>query len=365
MADELSDGLYESVLTESLRQRLETSTNIFAELGDLEDPLLDNALAQLIATRARERLSQVQTASGKVALVNSWLQGRLQDRDPVSTPPQELRSLHRDPSRIGGLPRTHGRISETSLLTNAVGDAAINVQVGAELRTADSVDLVCAFIRWTGIRTLLDSLHEASARGISIRILTSTYTGTTERAAIDRLVREFGAQVRISYETQSTRLHAKAWLFNRATGFGTAYVGSSNLTKAAMVDGLEWNVRVSEARDPHVLEKFRTTYESYWASGAFIPYNPDTHAVTLDEALRLAGGASRDGAPLLSGLEVTPRPHQVRILAALTHEREFEKHHRNLIVAATGTGKTVVAGLDYKRLRMTSGELRLLVGVHR
>ena len=97
--------------------------------------------------------------------------------------------------------------------------------------------------------------------------------------------------MRISYETQSTRLHAKAWLFRRATGFGTAYVGSSNLTKAAMVDGLEWNVRVSEARDPQVLQKFRTTYESYWSSGSFIPYDPDTDAETLDEALRLAGSA--------------------------------------------------------------------------
>ena len=309
-------------------------------------------------------MSERQRTEDKIALANVWLRG-LDGREVVPVPPKELRSVHRDPARIGGLPRIHGRISETSLLTNAVGDAAINVQVGAELRTADSVDLVCAFIRWTGIRTLLDSLNEARSRDVPIRVLTTTYTGTTERAALDRLVREYGAEVRISYETQSTRLHAKAWLFHRNTGFGTAYVGSSNLTKAAMVDGLEWNVRVSEARDPHVLEKFRTTYESYWTSGAFIPYNPDTDAATLDEALRLAGGASHDGAALLSGLEVTPRPHQVRILEALTHEREVEKHHRNLVVAATGTGKTVVAGLDYKRLRTTSGELRLLFVAHR
>ena len=364
MADEMSDGVYELVVTESLRQRLEESKDIFAELGDLDGPALDGALMALVTARAHGQLERAATNKEKIALANVWLRG-LDGREVVPGPPRELRSVHRDPARIGGLPRIHGRISETSLLTNAVGDAAINVQVGAELRTADSVDLVCAFIRWTGIRTLLDSLDEARSRNVAIRVLTTTYTGTTERAALDRLVREYGAEVRISYETQSTRLHAKAWLFHRNTGFGTAYVGSSNLTKAAMVDGLEWNVRVSETRDPHVLEKFRTTYESYWTSGAFIPYDPDTDAATLDEALRLAGGAEHDGAALLSGLEVTPRPHQVRILEALTHEREVEKHHRNLVVAATGTGKTVVAGLDFKRLRTTSGELRLLFVAHR
>lgn len=365
MGDAMPDGLYELVLTESLRERLESASDVFVELGTPEGSSLDNALADMIATRVKHRLAQVENPSSKVALVNSWLRGRMEDRDPILSPPQELRSLHRDSSRIGGLPRPVGRVSDTALLTNASGDAAINVQIGAELRTADSVDLVCAFIRWTGIRTLLDSLHEARERGVPIRVLTSTYTGTTERTALDRLVCEFGAEVRISYETQSTRLHAKAWLFNRGTGFSTAYVGSSNLTKAAMIDGLEWNVKVSEARDPHVFEKFRTTYDSYWTGGAFLPYDPDADAATLDEALRIASGSSGEYVPLLSGLEVTPRPHQVRILEALTHEREANGHHHNLVVAATGTGKTVVAGLDYKRLRTTSGDLRMLFVAHR
>jgi superfamily II DNA or RNA helicase/HKD family nuclease len=366
MSDSLPDGLYELVITDSLRRRIAESPDAFSELRDLSPEVLDRALSAHVSDRMLGHLQQATDAAHKVALVNSLLQAldAAKGGDPVAEPPKELLSIHRDNSRIGGLPRTHGRIGETGLLTNAAGDASINVEVGAELRTADSVDLVCAFIRWTGIRTLLAGLTEAHARGVPIRVLTTTYTGTTEREALDRLVREFGAEVRISYETQSTRLHAKAWLFRRATGFGTAYVGSSNLTKAAMVDGLEWNVRVSEARDPQVLEKFHTTYESYWSSGSFIPYDPDTDAATLDEALRLAGGAAGGGV-LLSGLEVTPRPHQIRILEELAHEREANGHHRNLVVAATGIGKTVVAGLDYKRLRTTLGKLRLLFVAHR
>ncbi|MCL3818968.1 DUF3427 domain-containing protein [Aeromicrobium wangtongii] len=365
MPDKLSDGLYELVVTEALRDQITGSDDAFAELLDISPEVIDRALTAHLSQRILTELQAAGTVESKVAIANAVLRTILPpDPDPVIAPPQELLSVHRDKARIGGLARTRARLSETNLLTNAAGDAAINVEVGAELRTADSVDLVCAFIRWTGIRTLLAGLTEAHERGVPIRILTTTYTGTTEREALDRLAREFGAEVRISYETQSTRLHAKAWLFTRNTGFGTAYVGSSNLTRAAMVDGLEWNVRVSETRDPHVLQKFSTTFESYWSSGSFIPYDPDTDAATLDEALRLASGASESG-QLLSGLEVTPRPHQVRILEELTHERETNHHHRNLVVAATGTGKTVVAGLDYKRLRTTHGNQRLLFVAHR
>lgn len=365
MSDSLSDGLYELVVTDALLRRIDASADAFAEVSDIAPDAIEQALTTHVSARLLERLRQIAEPASKIALANAVL-ADIDAAKPgfVPTPARELLSIHRDKARLGGLARTQGRVGETGLLTNAAGDAAINVEVGAELRTADSVDLVCAFIRWTGIRTLLPGLLEARERRVPLRILTTTYTGTTEREALDRLVREFGAEVRISYETHSTRLHAKAWLFGRQTGFGTAYVGSSNLTKAAMVDGLEWNVRVSEARDPHVLEKFSTTFESYWASGTFIPYDPETDSATLDEALRLAAGDAGNHS-LLSGLEVTPRPHQVRILEELTRERDIHGHHRNLVVAATGTGKTVVAGLDYKRLRARHGDLRLLFVAHR
>ncbi|RYF48766.1 MAG: DUF3427 domain-containing protein, partial [Comamonadaceae bacterium] len=253
----------------------------------------------------RERLRKANDAEEITGIANDVLHVLGATEETIDASARELRSVHRDAKRVGGLPRPTGRLSETALLTNARGDASIGAEVGAELRTADRVDLVCAFIRWTGLRTIADSLREAQLRRVPVRVLTTTYMGATEREAIDRLVEDFGAEVRISYETQSTRLHAKAWLFHRDSGFGTAYIGSSNLSRAAMLDGLEWNVRVSHARDPHIIEKFATTYDSYWESGVFLPYDPATDAATLDEALRIAGansGGSPSGA-LLSGLE--------------------------------------------------------------
>ncbi len=114
--------------------------------------------------------------------------------------------------------------------------------------------------------------------------------GATERRAIDELVHRYGAEVKISYETQATRLHAKAWLFRRDSGFDTAYVGSSNLSQAALLDGLEWNVRLSSVGTPALLQKFEVTFDSYWAQRAFQSYDPERDGEKLDAALERNGG---------------------------------------------------------------------------
>ncbi len=260
-------------------------------------------------------------------------------------------------------------LSETSLITNSSDDPSLGAELRAELATADRIDLLCAFVKWYGIRVLEDSLRAAKERGVPIRVITTTYIGATDRLALDRLVRDFGAQVKVNYELRSTRLHAKAWLFRRKSGFDTAYVGSSNLSKAALLDGLEWNVRLSSIATPAVLNKFEATFDAYWNDIAFESYDPDNHGERLDQALAQAGGSASatDLKINLSGLEVRPFPHQRDMLERLHVEREIRGRHRNLLVAATGTGKTVMAALDYRRLsrgRRTK-QPRLLFVAHR
>ncbi|OSC44047.1 hypothetical protein B5181_43530, partial [Streptomyces sp. 4F] len=116
------------------------------------------------------------------------------------------------------------------------------------------------------------------------------YMGATERRALDRLVDAYGAEVRVNYELRSTRLHAKAWLFGRNSGYHTAYVGSSNLSRAALLHGLEWNVRLSSIATPDVIDKFTTTFDSYWNNPSFEPYDPREDGERLDDALARAGG---------------------------------------------------------------------------
>lgn len=129
-------------------------------------------------------------------------------------------------------------LSRSDLLVNGRGEPALAHEVAAELTSADQVDLLCAFIKWYGLRLVVEPLAALCEQGRQVRVITTTYVGATERRALDELVR-LGAEVKISFETQRTRLHAKAWLFRRRSGFDTAYVGSSNLSRSALLDGLE------------------------------------------------------------------------------------------------------------------------------
>ena len=248
---------------------------------------------------------------------------------------------------------------DTTLLTNAPGEPRVGSQVLTEIDSADDIDVVMAFVRRSGLLPFAGALREHCARGRRLRVLTTTYTGTTEAKALDMLA-DLGAEVRVSYDLSTTRLHAKAWLFRRNTAFSTAYVGSSNLTHSAQIAGVEWNVRVSGARNPDVIEKVRGVFESYWQGGDFVPYDAREFRRELERSRR----ADDRSSIFLSPVEIRLEPFQERLLELIEVSRKHG-YHRNLLVSATGTGKTVMAAVDYVRLRSTLRHPRLLFVAHR
>ena len=258
-------------------------------------------------------------------------------------------------------------LNDAALLTNAKGDPSLISEIRSEISTADNVDLLCAFVKWSGLSLLEPELRALTERGGKLRVITTTYIGATERRALDRLVEKLGAEVKVQYEINSTRLHAKSWYFHRNSGWDTAYVGSSNLSVPAMTEGVEWNVRLSKQQTGQLLSKFMLTFESYWADSSYRLYNPEVDAKRLDLALSQASGKTqKESSIILGGLDVRPYPHQEEILEKLRVERSIHGNHRNLVVAATGTGKTVVAALDYRDNLSTPGRYpRLLFVAHR
>jgi superfamily II DNA or RNA helicase/HKD family nuclease len=373
---DLKAGVHERLVTQELHDRLDVLQSagwkiIDDEVGEESTP---HVLARFIGEAIGQRLRQLPRKDQVVAAnqIMKALAANAPDPDAtvsaITDGPRQLLGLA-EPEAPGVYAiRPLTPLSETALITNAPDDPNLGAELRAELATANQVDLLCAFVKWHGIRVLEDSLRAAKKRGVRIRVITTTYMGATDRNAVDRLVRDFGAEVKVNYEIRSTRLHAKAWLFRRDTGFDTAYVGSSNLSKAALLDGLEWNVRLSSVATPRVLDKFEATFDAYWDDPAFELYDPDRDGTRLADALNQAGtGPSADLQINLSGLEVRPYPHQQDMLERLRIEREIHGHHENLLVAATGTGKTVMAALDYRWLsRKRGGELpRLLFVAHR
>ena len=370
-------GIYESLLTDQLNHELEQADDLLAEYGTVDEAEQALTIARHLAPIIERAMRGVGAAEDRVELVRRILEV-LPNAHAVGEALHQIEpgkiSRLDEVARAGGLakprlPRPATPFSDAALMTNARHEPTLAAELRTELASADYVDLLCAFVKWQGLRLLEDQLNELRRRGVTLRVITTTYLGATDARALDALVNEFGADVRINYETDRTRLHAKAWLLRRNTGFHTAYVGSSNLSHAALVDGLEWNVRLSAISTPHLLEKFRATFDSYWENREFELYRPSEDGDRLRAALETASGnRARDGITVtLSGLEVHPKPFQAEILEELDAERTIHDRHRNLIVAATGTGKTVIAALDHRRLaRDTHGhDLTLLFVAHR
>lgn len=364
-SDQPQPGLYERLLSEGETAALDGITGRQASVDRVDDVdapsivahHLSQQLAQVLreaAPKDREALARLlsesiasvaATAGSQVPKIEQPLR-RLAAIEPLA-PTGEVMPIARPLTPIG----------TTSLMTNAPDEPAVGREIEAEIDSAESIDLVLAFIRWTGIRTLLAPLRRHVERGRQVRVVTTIYTGSTEARALDAL-RDLGAEIKVSYDTNTTRLHAKAWLFRRDSGFSTAYVGSSNLTHSAQVTGLEWNVRAAESANPEVIAGFERVFESYWADPHFEAYDPDRFTREIGRQ------RSADDDAIATPFEIEPYPFQQDMLDKLAFERS-RGHDNTLVVAATGTGKTIIAALDYRRLRSELPRSRLLFLAHR
>lgn len=375
MAD-LTQGPYEHLFTQQLASRLLQLDKALVQHRPLDPADSHEYLTRHLAVLVSRALRAVPGSGDdklhrQVEFANR-IAAAITELDPAAATPDDQiidarNLLHAiaapptPPAEPTFPPRPSTPLSTGALLVNGRHQPRIGHEVTHEMASADSVDLLCAFITWHGLRIIEPALRELRDRGGRLRVITTTYLGATDQRALDRLA-ELGAEIKVSYETRTTRLHAKAWLFRRDTGLTTAYVGSSNLSKAALVDGLEWNVRISNVEQPHVIATFGATFEDYWNDPAFEDYQPARDAERLRRALR---GEKREGtATEIANLDVRPYPYQAVILADLDAERKVHGRHRNLVVMATGTGKTVVAALDYRRLHREGSVDSLLFVAH-
>ena len=308
------DGLHEQLLTRHVRRELEALADLVQDVAAVDPADQAHVLARHLSAALVRALESASGDEERADLANAVL-ALLEDADWLDLPIEQLVRLTRTACPgVFTYPSTRpsAPLSEVALLTNSPHEPSLGAEIKAEMASADDVALLCAFVKWHGLRLLDAELARLRDRAVPLRVITSTYMGATERVALDRLVRDFDAEVRVQYDIRRTRLHAKAWLFSRATGFDTAYVGSSNLSRSAMLDGLEWNVRLSRVATPTLTEKFRAVFDTYWNDATYELYDPELDGESLDEALAEAGGLRlTDRVTVsLSGLAVRPYPHQ-------------------------------------------------------
>lgn len=375
---ELFDGLYDRLITETLSTALSNDDNYAVEPLQVEDAperlaahlaeQLTNILDDLEGDGAEKLQRQLDLINTLLIDVRLRFAHSSSNGEAVSSPAQVLRAVHRQISPPL-LPDTG--LALPWLFTAGKGSPSLLNELRRELTACDQVDILVSFITHSGVRKLLDILQSITAVGADgqartkLRVLTTTYTGATEIRALDELAALPGCEIRVSLDGRRSRLHAKAWLFQRKTGFGSAYVGSANLSGAALMGGLEWTVKFTERGQADLFERAKAHFETLWEDNEFQTYDPGNpqHRIALGEALKREAGDELIARPTYFDLE--PKTYQQEMLEQLQNEREHGRL-RNLLVSATGTGKTVIAAFDYRRIcAECKGRPRLLFVAHR
>lgn len=252
-------------------------------------------------------------------------------------------------------------IAFSSLLTGKKGEPTLVHELIREIRTSESIDMLVSFVKYSGLRLILDDLIEFT-KTKKLRIITTSYMGASDYKAIEKLSFLPNTEVKVTFDTERTRLHAKAYYFERYTGFSTAYIGSSNLSNVAISSGLEWNVKISEYTSLDVINKFKGVFDSYWNDDEFITFDFENEdlKIKLKEALK-----PKKNEVSLKYFDLKPYPFQMEILDELEAERNIYNSFRNLIISATGTGKTMISAFDYKKFRIKNKTSKLLFIAHR
>lgn len=368
----LKQGIYEHIINQETEQKIYEAEHlgfvcVQQPIDGAESPQM---LANYLANAIRQKLEDTEEQQDRVNLINRIMAdaGLLDDRQIVKPADllaevmtQQQSALQNQSNTRTIRPISGFRVS--NLFTGGSSTLSLGEEIRREIASADEICFIVSFLKVSGVRILLDDLKRFCSReGTRLRIITTTYCGATQGKAIEQLAALPNTEIRISYNTDIERLHAKSYIFVRNSGMNTAYIGSSNLSKSAHTEGLEWNMRVTSVENPHIIKTVLATFEMYWNSpnfedfriGGIEKFNKEIHrnifhTETSDFVYQ----------------RYTLLPHQKQILDKLRVEREDRGNFKNLIVAATGTGKTVISAFDYQEFARTHSRARILFTAHR
>jgi len=374
---ELKSGIYESLIYEALKKKLETLSDsyVFTDSIDTgEAPkLLTNYIAKIINSLLSDD-SLFESLEGRFKFINDILNyidknWQCNLDDSLLTNQEELLSgivdmagLTKEQAKQRVAMRPLSGYTVSNLFTGSNTDLSIDGEIERDIQTADEIYWIVAFVRFSGVRIFENALREFLAKpNAKLKLITTTYMGASEPKAVDFLkqLAPNKVEIKVSYNCKLDRLHAKSYIFVRESGMNTAYIGSSNMSRSALTKGLEWNMRITNQENPHIIQKALATFDTYWNSDNFEDYNYDRFVAAISEQNEVGRSVGR----VLQKYHVLP--HQKAILDKLTVEREIHHSSKNLIVAATGTGKTVIAAFDYKRFHDANQRHRLLFVAHR
>jgi superfamily II DNA or RNA helicase len=378
----LQQGLYEKLIDKLISTKINAlDKNIFyikenpidrAEaarvLSQNLTEIIKIALSQISGEESLEK--QIKLSNKIILLLKSELQEESFEEDIIATEGKILSAIFsKVDARFSDFEKhlkeitPYTRLSQSELFTGNNAGISLESEIKKEILSSDKIHFLVSFIKWTGIRIFERELQDFTDRGGQLKIITTSYMGVTDLKAVEYLAGLKNTEVKISYNTENERLHAKAYLFFRETGFHTGYIGSSNLSRSALTNGLEWNMKITTREVSHIIDKFQKTFDTYWQDKEFEFFQKEQHSEKLRIALKKEKSSDKNNS--LSYFDLRPFPFQEEILEKLQSERLIHNRYKNLIVAATGTGKTVVSAFDYKNFIKNNSSAKLLFVAHR
>lgn len=377
----LSEGIYEAIINEHLDKLLQSKDDYNIEKQNINHAESSLILSSYIGYLVRAGLEYIhknedknnENINKKIEIINNIINLLAENTDEefissiIPLPPQQLLSITKKENNIISIndkvkvERPITSLCQSSLFTGAKHEPQLINELKKEILSCHQIDMLVSFIKYGGLTLMLDKLKEFTENGGKLRIITTTYMKATDLKAIKTLNELKNVEIKINYNIKSTRLHAKAYIFHRNTGYSTAYVGSSNISAPAVTTGLEWNIKITQKDMSDTFDKMKATFETYWNDKDFIYYDKTQE----QELIKALDKTTESTNPFF--VDIRPYGFQQEILDAIQADRKIRNHYKNLIIAATGTGKTIISAIDYKRFRQENpkSDCNILFIVHR
>lgn len=371
-------------LWEELREKLKSYPEANQRIYPVPPQQYAHALTQQIAREIGATLEELATSHryDEMLDISQQIRSTLYDKVAVPTGNGLDTPLHYVHYRFDGehIPYYPGMyLTHPAFISNhSIGNNEQNLfkSLKFELLTADRVDFMVSFVRWSGLQLLWRSFVDLERRNIPIRILTTNYLNITEPKAMRKLLSLRNVDLRM-YVTDRESFHTKAYLFERQSGFHTVIIGSSNLSYSALRAGHEWNVKLPSATHISVYASAARHFEELWQDANSVPVNEEiitlyeksyTQTRSQDKNRRKSVTGAGSHSDLFSAVMAsdikrpysflsetvvetrdTIQPNEMQRPALLALEQtRLNGDTKGVIVAATGTGKTYLSAFDAK-----------------
>ncbi|MCL9663588.1 DEAD/DEAH box helicase [Paenibacillus hunanensis] len=214
-----------------------------------------------------------------------------------------------------------------------------------ELTECNSFVFSVAFVTESGLATMKSQLLDLKNKGISGRVLTSTYLYFNKPKVFRELLKIKNIDVRV---TDLAGFHTKGYIFHKKDDV-SIIMGSSNLTAKALKQNYEWNLKLSSHTNGGIVNQFVEEIDRIWDRAKPLTNEwIDTYEVKYQKQNKRKILSVAIEQPFdIEEKNIKPNKMQINALQNLISLRE-NAAQRALIISATGTGKTYLAAFDVK-----------------